>query len=96
MKIKTEEQLIDFVYSDLAWRKKEISEITAFLNFSQLNDSTIFRISIPVFYAHFEGYIKNVCNAFTSFLNYQSYKYYDLSDPISSLILKRKFSDVNS
>jgi len=96
MKIKTKEELIDYVHSDLAWRKQEIAEITAFLNFSQLNDSTIFRISIPIFYAHFEGFTKNMCNALTVFLNYQNYKFSDLSCSISSIILKRRFNNVNA
>ena len=59
MKIRTEIEFQDYMDSELSWRKKEISEIMAFLKFSQLSESTILRISIPIFYAHFEGFQRN-------------------------------------
>ncbi len=95
MKIKTEMEFQDYLDSELIWRKQEISEIMALLNFSQLSESTTLRISIPMFYAHLEGFTKNICNALTIYLNHQKYKYSELSCSISSLLLKRKFKNLD-
>ena len=65
MKLRTVENLIDFLNEDIAWRKKELSSLKN--NILQANVKlrlTAIRAGVVLLYAHWEGFIKRSAEAY--------------------------------
>jgi hypothetical protein len=69
MKIKTLDELLNKIDSDLHWRKREIFEIKSLLEFDKLNIEYQKRVLIPLLYSHWEGFIKNISNFYLNYLS---------------------------
>jgi hypothetical protein len=60
MSIRTAEQLSNKLSADLAWRKKELSEIKSLVesrNFSDQRHKALVRSGVCILYAHWEGFV---------------------------------------
>jgi len=69
MTIRTIEELFDGLSSDLAWRRKELSETKAILDsaIGRRVDALI-RSAVPLLYAHWEGFVKYAASAYLEFV----------------------------
>lgn len=93
MKLRTYEQFCDFLMNDIAWRKKELSDLR-FLIKSYKNSHTVnslIRCGVPVLYAHWEGFIKSSATAYLVYIASQRLNYNQLSHTLIAVSLKKKF-----
>lgn len=81
MKIRGLTELNTALNDALAWRKKEITNI--FLNIKSQNrehlKQTLIRATVPILYAHWEGFTKEAATYYIEFVARQKLSYSDLS-----------------
>ncbi|MCF8985114.1 hypothetical protein GIW26_16210 [Pseudomonas syringae] len=81
MKIRSSGEFEDYVASEYAWRRKELTNISNVARGGRKGmQETLFRTAIPIIYAHWEGFVKYSSIAKMTYLISQGFKYYDL-DP---------------
>lgn len=79
MKIRSSMEFEDFVASEYAWRRKELTNIYNLARSGRKGmKETLFRSSIPIFYAHWEGFVKQSSIAKMHYLISQGFKYNEL------------------
>lgn len=72
MKLRTKENLIDFLADEMAWRKKELSTVKNRVEKSSKKiQPTEIRSGILLLYAHWEGFLKRAAEAYLNFVIYQ-------------------------
>jgi len=82
MKIRTVEQLYDYLSDELAWRKKELSSLRSMVeaaNSAKSKQNVLLRCAITLLYAHWEGFVKNSASAYLEFVSRLRLRYKDLS-----------------
>ncbi len=96
-KIKTLEAFQDYVDTEMAWRIKEVSSLTTSIDSSkQLTQKTMIRASIPLLYAHWEGFIKNSATKYIEYVSNLRLKYSDLEDCLVVLGMRKKLQEITS
>lgn len=93
MKVRTREQLVDLLDSELSWRKKELTFIKSNIRTNSANYKTFLRSGILLLYAHWEGFIKNSCEYYLSYVKYQKLKFSELKENFIALGLKNKLTE---
>ena len=96
MKLKTAEQLSDRLSRDLAWRKKELSEVKSLVETKSFSDSkhkALVRSGICLLYAHWEGFVKLAANSYLEFIIMQKLCYEELSNNFLALAMKEKLKE---
>lgn len=91
IKIKTIEQLEDYLIADLAWRKKEIISLKILIEKDTVNEPILLRAGIALLCAHFEGFIKKSCNSYIAYVSSQNEKYSGLKDNFAALKMEKEF-----
>lgn len=82
MKIRTVEQLYDFMSDELAWRRKELAALRQLIgiqSFSLNKKNVLLRSTVTLIYAHWEGFIKACANAYLQFVAMQRLKHDELA-----------------
>ena len=76
MKVRTKDELSQRLADDLAWRKKELSDLYFLLNAkaAHLKEQALSRSGIALLYAHWEGYIKKAGHYFFEYIAMQRLK----------------------
>ena len=93
MKIKSKENFLDTIQNERAWRRQELTNFRSIIYQSKRsNNSTLIRTGVLLLYAHWEGYIKKVCEAFFYYLNFKSHKYSELKSNFVAIGLIEKFN----
>jgi hypothetical protein len=93
MSIRTAEQLSDKLSKDLAWRKKELSEIKALVearNVSNQRHKALVRSAVCILYSHWEGFVKLAANSYLEYVRVQKLTYRQLSSNFLALAMKEK------
>jgi hypothetical protein len=93
MKVRNREQLVDLLDSELSWRKKELTFIKSNIGSNSANYKTFLRSGILLLYAHWEGFVKNSCEFYLSYVKYQKLKYIELKENFIALGLKNNLSE---
>ncbi|MFC5044418.1 MAE_28990/MAE_18760 family HEPN-like nuclease [Aquimarina hainanensis] len=76
--------------TDLAWRKKEISELLLLAKTS--NKEVLLKSLILLLYAHWEGYIKKSSKLYIKYVSEEKIKINDLSSNFTAIVLKSQIS----
>jgi len=87
-KIRTREQLYDQISAQLAWRKKELANLSFLLQKHSLSASkkrVLIRCMITLLYAHWEGFIKNSSSAYVSYVSNKNLLNMELSENFLAL-----------
>lgn len=93
MKIRSTEDLTDYLDDDLAWRRKEIIELRALAKSAKAKKADVHvRAGVALLYAHWEGFIKNAANAYVIFVSTRGMKTRDLQDSFIALSIKTKLA----
>lgn len=72
MKIRTAEQLLEHLDSDMAWRVKELHELRSAVQGAKgKNVDAHVRAGVAMLYAHWEGFVKSASNAYISYLSFR-------------------------
>ncbi len=96
MSIRTPEQLIDKLATDLAWRKKELSEIKSLVEAKNVSDQrhrALLRSGICMLYSHWEGFVKLAANSYLEYVRSQKLSYKELSTNFLALAMKEKLKE---
>jgi len=80
------------VGEDFAWRRKELKIIKDQIpeNPSPLQSAAL-RFSVPILYAHWEGFVKKSCECYLEFVSNKQVAHRDLKPQFIALSLNRKF-----
>jgi hypothetical protein len=93
MSIRTLEQLSDTLSKDLAWRKKELSEVKALVEAKSVSDQrhkVLVRSGVCILYSHWEGFIKLAANSYVEYVREQKLTYKQLSSNFLALAMKEQ------
>lgn len=96
MSVRTTEQLSDKLSNELAWRKKELSEVKSLVevrNVSPQRHGALIRSGVVILYAHWEGFIKSASNYYLEFVAMQRLRYEQLSSNFIALAMKAKLNE---
>lgn len=79
-KLRTPSMLQDNLDKDLAWRLKEVADLTLAIKSSpSAHQRTLIRAGVPLLYAHWEGFIKNSSLSYIQFVSDQGLRLDQLS-----------------
>ena len=79
-KLRTTNDLQDLLDREFAWRLKEIADVKrAIRPSSGLPQDTLIRAGVPLFYAHWEGFVKAAAEAYIQFVSSQRLPYKELA-----------------
>lgn len=90
MKIRSKEEFIDQLDTELSWRKKELTFLKGNIKANSSNYKTFLRSGILLLYAHWEGFIKSSCEFYLSFVKHQKLPYKELRENFIALGLRNK------
>lgn len=94
-RLQTQNQLQDFLDSELGWRIKEISTLKAAVKSSAfISEQTLVRASVALLYAHWEGFIKSAATGYVTYVNNQGLRYSELKTCFVVLGFKKALHDV--
>lgn len=97
MKIRTVAQLNAFLSNQLAWRKKELSDLRLLLKANQhsLVIEVLLRSGVTVLYAHWEGFVKAAGTAYVEYVSRQGLRYEELASHFLALAMKRMLNEAS-
>ncbi|UUT14536.1 MAE_28990/MAE_18760 family HEPN-like nuclease [Pseudomonas zeae] len=97
MKPRTVNTFIDCLDQERAWRVKEISYSATNVKKSSgsISERALIRASIPLIYAHWEGFIKCSARTYLEFIEFQRHKYSDLLPCFAVLGFKSKLNTLS-
>ncbi|MFN8953185.1 MAG: MAE_28990/MAE_18760 family HEPN-like nuclease [Aphanizomenon sp.] len=93
MSIQTPEDLNETLATDIAWRKKQLSEIKKMIelkNVSPQKHNVCIRSGICILYAHWEGFVKLAGNSYVEYIRIKRLRYRQLSSNFLALAMKEK------
>lgn len=96
MSIRTEEQLSDRLATDLAWRKKELSEMKSLIEAKNVSDQrhkALLRSGVCILYSHWEGFVKLAANSYLEYVISKKLTYQELSSNFLALAMKEKLKE---
>jgi len=96
MKIRKAEQLSDRLATDLAWRKKELSEMKSLIeakNVSEQRHKALVRSGVCILYSHWEGFVKLAANSYLEYVISKKLTYQELSSNFLALAMKEKLKE---
>lgn len=97
MKIRTKESLSDFLDSDLAWRKKELTNLRNNIRTSKDKSlPTSLRAGTVLLYAHWEGFVKNAAETYLVYVKSHKLKINELDKCFLALAIKQKINEFDS
>ncbi len=96
MSIRTAEQLSDRLATDLAWRKKELSEMKSLIESKNVSDQrhkALVRSGVCILYSHWEGFVKLAANSYLEYVRLKKLTYKELSSNFLALAMKEKLKE---
>lgn len=96
MKIQREEELSDKLANNLAWRKKELSEMKSLIearNVSDQRHKALVRSGVCILYSHWEGFVKLAANSYLEYVRLKKLTYKELSSSFLALAMKEKLKE---
>ncbi len=85
------EQFESFLDDDLAWRKREVSELFLLAK-DNADKETLLKSLILLLYAHWEGYIKKGSKLYIKYISEEKIKVNQLSTNFTAIVLKSQIS----
>jgi hypothetical protein len=95
-KLRTVEDLYDFLSAELAWRRIELASIRSLVatrSGSESRKNAILRCGITILYAHWEGFCKAAGMAYLNFVAFQNLTYQELKNNFIALGMKKLVND---
>jgi hypothetical protein len=95
VKIRTTEELIDAIATDLSWRRKELTDIRYLLQQASGNRSRqdlMTRAGIALLYSHWEGFVKAAAKAYLEFVAMQRCKNSELARCMLALTIRTRLN----
>lgn len=90
MKIRTQDELLDRLDNEVAWRIREISEFTLLAKSSSLlTQRALIRGGVALAYAHLEGFVKTASEVYLSFIESRGLRFSQLNDNFITFGVKK-------
>jgi hypothetical protein len=99
MSIRTTEQLVDALSSEISWRRKELTDLRYLVQASHGNrtrEAAICRAGLALLYAHWEGYVKAAGEQYLEFVCMQRRKNSELSDSLLAITMRSTLQSAES
>lgn len=99
MKIRTLEDLSDHLDQELAWRRKELSDLKGLIDGASTIDrrrDALLRCGLAILYAHWEGFVKAAAAAYLEYVARQHIPYNELAPNFIAIGLKPLLSQAAS
>ena len=94
MKIRTIDELQDYIDKELSWRRKDLSAIRSnIFEARKFAKDAALRAGIAMLYAHWEGFIKNIATAYLSYVSLQKKYYYELKENFLAISVKNSLRE---
>lgn len=91
----TYNQLIHLIGEDYAWRRKELKLIQNQIpNTSSPKQNAALRFSVPILYAHWEGFVKKACELYLEFVAKKFLKHNELKPQFVALSLSKQLGNL--
>ena len=90
--IRTADLLFERISEDLAWRQREIVLFNSRLKNDEF-EKTLLRSSVALLYAHWEGFVKNACSYYLSFLASRRLSLQQLRPELAALALRKRLRE---
>jgi len=95
MKIRTDSELFDKIDSELSWRRADLLRLRkTILDNKTKNDllyKALLRSSIPMLYAHWEGFIKEASLSYLNYISIKKLTYKELNKGILAVYIQNEF-----
>jgi len=95
MTTRTVEELEMHIAEDIAWRKKELSDIKKLVqsaSTSSVRRTALIRSGIAMLYAHWEGFVKNSSKCYLEFVDSRRLAYNQLSPNFVAIAMKSRLA----
>jgi len=90
--IRTADMLYERISEDLLWRQREIVLFNSRLKKDEF-EKTLLRASVALLYAHWEGFVKNACSYYLSYLASRRLSLQQLRPELAALALRRRLRE---
>lgn len=93
MRIRTIDDLTDKLASELAWRKKELSDLKYYIGLSphySTRRKVLGRCGVAILYAHWEGFVKLAGRYFLEFVAMQRLRNEELHNNLLTLSMRKR------
>ncbi len=95
MKVRSAEDLVGRLDSDLGRRKRELSSTLHLVNRARAHQiEAATKAAFCLLYAHWEGFIRNSMAIYLEFINGQGLAYSDLYPPLITICIKEKIHSI--
>jgi len=96
MKVRSLDDLTNAIDSESGWRKKEISDVylTVLTTVKKQSFCSIMKASIPIYYSHWEGFLKNAAAFYLEYVSRQKLPYSKLQTNFITVCCKKVISEV--
>jgi hypothetical protein len=95
MRVSTIDELSNSLTSDMTWRIREITDLRANVRITAAKQASI-RATVPILYAHWEGYVKICAEAYVGFVAARRLRFGDLQYGFSLSSLRGDFDRLSS
>lgn len=93
---RTGQQLFDYLDRQLAWRQRELFELTSSVQKAEGRNVNIHvRSAVAILYAHWEGFIKDTANSYVNYLSHRADRNDCLIPAIFALSMRSKFGQAS-
>jgi hypothetical protein len=97
VKIKTLNDLQDQLDREFCWRFKEIVDMKLSLRSTEgSKKATLIRAGIPLLYAHWEGFVKSVAEAYINFVAMKRLNFAELSNSFLALAVRQHIENITT
>lgn len=95
MKIRSTSELVDFLDRTLVWRRQEITNIRFCIQRANRDHErmTLIRVAIPILYAHWEGFVKQSCEAYLELVSRRGLPYEQLKTNFLAIASKKAIKE---
>lgn len=94
-KVYTYDQLTNLISEDYAWRRKELKIINDHVpNRPSPRQSAALRFSVPILYAHWEGFVKKSTETYLEYVAKKYLKHNELKPQFIALSLSKKLGSL--
>jgi hypothetical protein len=95
MKIRTTEQLVDEMASEISWRRRELTDLRYLVENSLgrgIRQDVMTRAAVALLYAHWEGFVKAAAEMYLEFVCMQRCKNSELANNILAIVLRARLN----
>ncbi|MFF2394748.1 MAE_28990/MAE_18760 family HEPN-like nuclease [Nocardia sp. NPDC058114] len=94
VKVRTPESLYDSIYKDLLWRRREVVLFNSQLDKIGVEfQKALLRSSVALLYAHWEGFVKNSCGLYLSYLSTKNISFQELRPELAALSIRGRMTN---